>query len=189
MGPRLTLAGLAALAVTLLLPALGLSLSGDFQKSPGVPWVCYAMVPGHPSPKGEFVDVYPPSTSEAEAVAACASYAAGTHASCPSPYPYCGIPHELEAWGEFRARFNAVATARLSWTAPTLLENGEPLTDLAGFRIYGDGELIASVGPTVTATSVPAGRCPYTVTAWRTGTDAGGAALDLESQPSNEACK
>lgn len=32
------------------------------------------------------------------------------------------------AWGDHRAR--------LSWTAPTTLINGQPLTDLAGFNVY-----------------------------------------------------
>jgi hypothetical protein len=39
-----------------------------------------------------------------------------------------------------------VTGTTLSWTAPTTNEDGSPLTDLAGYRIYRDGKKVADIG-------------------------------------------
>lgn len=166
--------------------------SQAFTASPWSTWLCYWLSPGHPSPDGEFVLAYPAGTTQAAAADECYSRAAGTHPDCQPDtmvnYLGCGDGHVLEGWGKLRQQWSGAPPVTLSWQAPTLLENGGELTNLAGFRIYAAGELLASVPATQTSVTVPRRSCPYTVTAWRQGRNEAGQLIELESQPSNEAC-
>lgn len=84
------------------------------------------------------------------------------------------------------------ADATLTWTAPTTLEDGSPLADLAGYRVFyslngAAFEELADVPAASTSYlhgAIGIGEHCYRVTAYRV--------VDgqmLESEPSNTACK
>ena len=83
----------------------------------------------------------------------------------------------------------ATGTATLSWTAPTLNDNGTALTDLAGFKVHygtspGAHPLTIDAGnvTTIQVASLAAGHTYYfVVTAYN--------AAGIESDPSNEGSK
>lgn len=94
----------------------------------------------------------------------------------------------------FFATFVFAAEATLTWTAPTQNTDGTPLTDLAGFKIYGGtiqggpyGDISIDIGnPNTTSFVVPGltvGTYWFVVTAYNSADPV------QESDPSNEASK
>ncbi len=68
----------------------------------------------------------------------------------------------------------------LNWVAPVEYENGSQLTELAGFRVYRNGEMVLDISDPISVGVEIDGKLGDIV--WLTAYDANGA----ESRPSNE---